>query len=317
MTDTPPRIVCLGEPLVEFNELRAEDLPDGAGAGLFRRGFGGDTSNCAIAAARFGARVGYVTAVGTDSFGDDLMALWRREGVDVTGVRRDADAPTGIYFVSLGPDGHRFTYRRAGSAASRLRPAHVPHALIGGASILHVSAISQAIGEGPCDAVFHAIDIAHGAGVTVAYDTNLRLGLWPLDRARAIIRATAARADILLPGLDDARQLTGLEEVDAILDAFLALGPRLVALSLGGDGLALATRGERWRLPGHAVDFVDATGAGDAFDGAFLAELDAGATPLDAARLANAAAALSTTGRGAVDPLVGREAAAALLSSDA
>jgi len=306
MTEDAPRIVCLGEPLVEFNEM------DG---GTFRLGFGGDTSNCAVAAARFGADVGYVTAVGEDAFGDALMDLWSREGVDTSGVRRDPDAPTGLYFVSLGPEGHRFTYRRAGSAASRLRPADVPEALIAGASVLHVSGISQAIGAGPCDAVFRAIAIARSAGATVSYDPNLRLGLWPLDRARAIIQATAALADIVLPGLDDARRLTGLDDPDAILDAYLALGPRVVALSLGSDGVALATSQGRWRLPSHEVAFVDATGAGDAFDGAFLAETVAGAAPLEAARLANAAAALSTTGRGAVAPLVGRGEARALLET--
>ena len=104
-----PDILCLGEPLVEFNRR-----PDG----LWLGGHGGDSSNCAVAAARQGASVGYLSRVGDDPFGHDLLDLWRAEGVDTTGVRVDPQAPTGVYFVTHGPEGHVFTYRRAGSAAT-------------------------------------------------------------------------------------------------------------------------------------------------------------------------------------------------------
>ena len=79
------------------------------------------------------------------------------------------------------------------------------------ARLVHASGISQAISTSACDAVFHAIRHARANGVLVSYDTNLRLALWPLDRARAVIHAAAALADILLPGLDDAKALTGRE----------------------------------------------------------------------------------------------------------
>jgi 2-dehydro-3-deoxygluconokinase len=105
-------LVALGEPLFEFNQTR------GAG-GDYAPGFGGDTSNCAVAAARLGARTAYVTRLGDDAFGRMFLDLWRREGVDVSAVGIDADAPTGVYFVAHGGNGHEFSYRRAGSAAGR------------------------------------------------------------------------------------------------------------------------------------------------------------------------------------------------------
>ena len=83
-------IVALGEPLVEFNQTRGED------AHAWRQGFGGDTSNMAIAAARLGARVAYVTRVGDDAFGRLFRALWSAEGVALDGVATDAEAPTGV-----------------------------------------------------------------------------------------------------------------------------------------------------------------------------------------------------------------------------
>src|SRR5262245_51612997 len=107
----PLDLICLGEAMVEFNQDR--DQPD-----RYLAGFGGDTSNCAIAAARVGARSGYVTQIGDDVFGAQLQSLWQQEGVDVAGVRVLAGADTGVYFVTHGPQGHAFTYRRAGSAAS-------------------------------------------------------------------------------------------------------------------------------------------------------------------------------------------------------
>ncbi len=305
-----PDILCLGEAMVEFNSAG----PSGPGAS-FVQGYGGDTSNVAIAAARQGARVGYLSAVGADIFGDALMSLWQREGVDATHVKRRPDAPTGVYFVTHGPEGHSFTYHRAGSAASRMTPADLREAAIAGARILHVSGISQAIGATAEATVAHALALARRHGVKIAYDPNLRLQLWAPERARAVMGDTLARADILLPSLEDARFLAGGGEPEAIIDFCLGLGVSLVALKLGAEGCLLATASECRRLPGYRVNAVDATGAGDTFDGAFLARLVAGDSPLGAAAYANAAAALSTTGYGAVAPIPSRAAVERFLAA--
>jgi 2-dehydro-3-deoxygluconokinase len=292
-----PDIIAMGEPMYEFNSARGTDGRNWLG------GFGGDTSNTAIAAARLGASVGYVSALGDDPFGAAFRALWSAEGVDHARVVTRSDGHTAVYFVNHGPDGHQFSYLRAGSAASRMGPADVPRDYIASAKILHVSAISQAISASACDAVFSAIAAARLAGVKVSYDTNLRLKLWPLDRARAIIHAAVAQSQICLPGLDDARLLTGLDAPDAIADFYLDLGVEVVALTLGRAGALVATSDKREITPGIACAAIDATGAGDAFDGAFLTEYLASNDPFAAARFANVAAGLSTEGWGAVDPL--------------
>ena len=302
-------IVALGEPLIEFNQ--SETLGEGI---FYRLGHGGDTSNAAIAAARQGARVGYLTALGDDAFGGMFRELWARENVDASRVIASATAPTGIYFVSHGEAGHVFTYRRADSAASLMVPDDLPADYIGRASFLHVSGISQAISASACDTVFAAIAHARAAGVRVAYDTNLRLKLWPLARARAIVAATVPLCDVLLPSLEDASALTGLDDVSAIADYYLSLGAPLVALKLGREGVLVATASERAHVPGFSVETVDATGAGDTFDGAFLSMLARKEDPLSAARYANAAAALSTCGYGAVAPIPRRESVLAFLA---
>ena len=301
-----PDILAIGEPLGEFSQTTPGDP-------RYLFGHGGDTSNAIIAAARSGASTGYITAVGDDSFGRSFLDLWAREGVDRTAVKLDHAAHTGIYFITHGKDGHEFSYMRAGSAAARMTTADLPRDMIRQTKVLHVSGISQAISASAADMVFEAIRIAREAGVTVSYDTNLRLRLWPLARAQAVTNAAMAMADIALPGLDDARQLTGLAEPDAIADFYLGRGSSIVAMTLGKDGALVATRAERRMVPSIAVAAIDATGAGDCFDGAFLAEWVRTRDPFAAASYACAAAALSTTGYGAVAPLPRREAVLAAL----
>ncbi len=299
-------VVALGEALIEFNHTRGSP-------NQYLRGFGGDTSNCAIAASRLGARVAYVTRVGGDAFGRMLVELWEDEGVDTSGVAIDGDAHTGVYFVTHGERGHEFSYLRAGSAASRMRASDLPMGIVGSAHVLHVSGISQAISASACDSVFAAIDTARNAGAKISFDSNLRLKLWPLSRARAVITATIRVCDWFLPSLDEAAQLSGHAEPQAILDWSHTQGASLVALKMGGDGVWISTARFRERIPGHRIDVVDATGAGDCFDGALLTRLSAGDAPVDAARYANAAAALATTGYGAVAPLPTDEAVRAFL----
>jgi 2-dehydro-3-deoxygluconokinase len=290
-------IVAIGEALVEFNQT-------GEGSGrTYLQGFGGDTSNALIAAVRQGATGSYFTRLGDDEFGRMCLQLWRDEGVDAREVLIDATAATGIYFVRHSKEGHTFTYLRAGSAASLVQPSDVPAQLMARARFLHVSGISQAISASATDTVFHAIRVAKAAGVKVAYDPNLRLKLWPLDRARAVISATIPLVDYFLPSLDDVRLVSELDDPTSILDWCHRQGARNVVLKLGREGSIVSDGDRRTPIAAFPVDAVDATGAGDCFDGSFLARLAAGDEPVSAARWASAAAALTTTGYGAVAPL--------------
>lgn len=299
-------ILAIGEPMVEFNQTRA-------GEPAYLQGFGGDTSNMIIAAARQGARTAYVTRLGDDAFGRMFAALWRDEGVDASGVGVDARAHTAVYFVTHGERGHVFSYLRANSAASRLAPADLPLDLVRSATFVHASGISTAISASAREAVFAAFDAARSAGARLAFDSNLRQKLWPLEQARETIGAAAAMADYFFPSLEDAQALSGRDEPDANLDWAHGLGARTVFLKLGARGVIVSDGSRIERIAGHAVQAVDATGAGDCFCGAALARLAAGDSIFEAARYANAAAALAATGFGAVAPLPRPEAVRALL----
>lgn len=290
-------ILALGEAMVEFNQT-------GEGDGRrYLQGFGGDTSNAAIAAARQGANVGYVSAVGDDVYGQMLRGLWAREGVDQDGVRTDPQGFTAVYFVTHDARGHHFSFFRAGSSASRMTPRDLPRERIAAAKVLHLSGISAAISDSACDTCLAAVELARAAGVQVSFDTNLRLKLWPIARARAVMRELIRLSDICLPSLEDVQAISGLQAPDDLLDFCLGLGARSVALKLGAQGALVSDGRERWRLPPHRCTPVDATGAGDTFGGALLARLVAGDGLRDAARYAVVAAALSTEGYGAVEPI--------------
>lgn len=303
---TAPAILALGEPMIEFNQTRP-------GEPNYLQGYGGDTSNAIIACARQGASCGYITRVGDDEFGRMLGALWRAEGVDTRGVGIDSGAHTAVYFVTHDERGHVFSYLRKGSAASRMTTEDLPVDLIRAARYLHVSGISQAISESACAAAFRAMEIAREAGVKVSYDTNLRLKLWPLERAREVMTHAIAISDYLLPSLEDMQALAGIDDPGAIIDWCFAQGARNVVLKLGRHGCIAATRDARVPIAGRTVDAVDATGAGDCFDGALIARLHAGDDLVSAAHYANAAAALTTTGFGAVAPLPRRDAVLAFM----
>lgn len=290
-------IVAYGEPMVEFNQTGEN------GGRSYLQGFGGDTSNFAIAAARQGARVAYVSAVGADPYGQMLRRLWTLEGVDHHWVATDEQAFTAIYFVTHDSAGHHFQFFRKGSAASRLGPTSVPAGSALSTRVFHLSGISLAISERACDAGLAMAEAARAAGRWVSFDTNLRLKLWPVERARAVMDRALSSCDICLPSYDDLTTLTGLQSDEAIVDHCLSRGAQTVALKLGHRGAVVANANERHRIAPHPCQAVDATGAGDAFGGAFVTRLIAGDTIEQAGCYASVAAALSTEGYGAVDPI--------------
>lgn len=292
-------LVSLGEAMVEFNQT-SPNQPQ------FLQGFGGDTSNATIAAARAGARTAYLTRIGADSFGRSLLKLWGQEGVNTAGVTTAGASHTGIYFVTHGSQGHEFSYLRADSAASRMTPqwlAGTPTELILASRYLHLSGISLAISAGACDTAFEAMETAREAGTLVSFDSNLRLKLWPLARAKACTVQAVAMCDIFLPSLEDMLVLTGLSEPNDIVEWSHDHGADTVALKLGSEGALVSDGHRREHVPARHVTVRDATGAGDCFCGNLLARLAKGDDVFHAALYANTAAALSVQGFGAVTPL--------------
>ena len=296
-------ISCLGEPMIEFTRLNKSVEEN-----YYIQSLGGDTSNCAIAAARQGAKVAYITAVGDDRFGRFAIDFWRNENIDVSGVSVFADNPTGIYFIEPAGNARDFTYYRKGSAASTMTAENFPGEIISKSKFLHLSAISQSISKTASETCAYAINLAKQNAVKISYDTNLRLNLWGLKRARKLIHETATKADILLPSLDEARLLSGEQSIDDIIGDYMKFGPDILALKCGEQGAVIAYGNKIELIPSLKVDAIDTSGAGDTFDGAFLSQLSLGYSPFDAGEYAVTAAGLSVKGYGAVNAIPPRKA---------
>ena len=303
-------VVALGEAMLEFNQTHS-DQPN------YLQGYGGDTSNAVIAAARAGASTAYVSRLGDDWFGSQLRALWANEGVDASAVEIDPTRSSGIYFVTHGTNGHHFSYLRAGSAASAMTPDWLPRDVIRQARILHVSGISLAISSSAEKTVLAAMHEARGASTLVSFDSNLRLKLWPLKHAQRVIGEAVGLCDIFLPSQEDLETLTGLREPEAMVDWAHQQGAKTVVLKLGAQGCLVSHGHRRVVVPGRPATLIDATGAGDCFCGNLLARLATGANVFDAARFANVAASLAVQGFGAVAPLPYFAAVQAVLDGDA
>jgi 2-dehydro-3-deoxygluconokinase len=289
-------ILAMGEAMAEFNQTTP-------GQPHYTQGFGGDTSNAVIAAARAGARCAYVSAVGDDAFGDLLMDLWHQALIDTTPIAIVSGAPTGLYFVTHSAAGHAFSYRRAGSAAALMLLNHAQCTALSQTRWLHYSGISQAISPIAREQCAKAVKLAKASGAKISFDSNLRLKLWSLEEAKHHMIPAIASCDLFLPSLDDVTQLSGLTDPQAILQWSHDLGAQQVVLKMGDAGVLLSDGQAQHQIAPIAVNAVDATGAGDCFAGNLLARLVQGDDLHTAARYANAAAALSVQGFGAVAPL--------------
>ena len=305
-----PDILSLGEPMWEMNAIPTEP-------GKYRLGFGGDTANFCVAAARQGASVGYITRVGNDPFGEQLRDLWKREGIDCSQVRVDEQASTGGYFVHHGPAGHQFIYARAGSAATKLAPGDIDVAAVERAQFVHSSGITQAISATAQAAALTLFREARAVGVSTAFDANFRARLWTVTEAQAALADILPVTDFFFPSLEDATALAGTDDQDAIFRWAHTLGAQVVLLKLGADGVRISqgAGADVMQMASYPIDSVDATGAGDCFAGAMIARMVMGDMLLDAVRYANAAAALTTTTFGAMAAIPQRDTVKSFLLS--
>jgi 2-dehydro-3-deoxygluconokinase len=266
----PPQqldVLTLGEAMVLF---AAEDAGPLAQAGRFRRFSAGAELNVAIGLARLGLRVGYLSRLGSDSFGRFLLDTMAAEGVATALVSVCGGQHTGFMLKARTADGSdpEIEYHRRGSAASGMGPQDLARLAAVRARHLHLTGITPALSAGCRDLVFDTVRWARSNGLTVSFDPNLRPRLWASGAEMAsTLNALAAQCDLVLPGLDEGRRLTGLQDAEAIADHYLERGASQVVLKLGPEGAWCASRdGTRQHVPGVPVPrVVDTVGAGDGF----------------------------------------------------
>lgn len=255
-------------------------------------GIGGAESNVAIGVARLGCRSAWIGRVGDDCVGDLIVSTLAGEQVDTSYVVRDPEAPTSLMLKErVTTQLSRVLYYRSGGPGARLQPQDLPESAIGSAGILHVTGITSALSSNAHRTVLAAIEIAHGAGVTVSLDVNYRAALWSPADAQEALRDLAARSDIVFAGDDEAELLQAHGSPEDQARALASQGPHTVIIKLGARGAVARLHGHTIEVPPLRVDSVDSVGAGDAFVAGYLAEYLHGADEESALRTASSCGA--------------------------
>ncbi|MEM1581022.1 MAG: sugar kinase [Candidatus Bathyarchaeia archaeon] len=294
-------VASFGEPMVEFCATDIGKLKD---VQVFKRGWGGDTSNFIVSVARLGGKAGYICRIGDDEFGESFLELWGNEGIDTSQVVIEKGGFTAVYFISLLPGGgHDFTYFRKGSAASHYSPSDLNPKYLSDLKVFHSSGISMAISESCRETVLKAADMVNEHGGLFSFDLNFRPRLWSPQYAKSYIEKAMRKADIIFASQEDI-SLLYMEDVDKAVNRIYSLAkPKIIAVKLGGKGCIIFDGERKIMIPGFKVDVVDTTGAGDAFDGAFIVGLLEEKPLEEIGVFANAVGALTTMGLGAVAPI--------------
>lgn len=313
-------VSALGELLIDFTDAGTS----AGGQRLFERNAGGAPANVLVALERLGHRTAFLGKVGRDMHGKFLRATLEEQGVDVTGLVLDPDAFTTLAFVALSPDGEReFSFARKPGADTRITPDELARDVISSSHVFHVGSLSLT-DEPARSATLEALRVAREAGCVTSYDPNYRANLWPsVEAAVEQMRAVVPQMDLMKLSDEECALLTGLDDPEAAAAALLGLGPKVVAVTLGGAGAYVRCADGGATVPGFAADAVDATGAGDSFWGGFLAGFcESGKRPEEVgvedaagfARLGNAVASLCVRKRGAIPAMPARADVEALLA---
>ena len=296
------RVVSIGECMIELS---------GRDGDRWRMGYAGDTFNTLWylrALLPADAVTDYVSAFGDDPFSIEQIAFLADHGIGIAHSPQIHGAVPGLYAITLDDAGERsFTYWRSQAAARRLADdADALAQSLAGADLAYVSGITLAVLEPAArDTLFAALAQARKAGSLVAFDPNYRPRLWPDgETARSVVDRAYDVCDIALPTFDDEQALYGDATLEDTADRIAAHGVDTVIVKAGGAPCLIKHGAEIDRVAAVAdVAPVDTTGAGDSFNGAYLAAHLSGHDRREAARRAHAVAARVIGHHGALMPM--------------
>ena len=297
-------IICIGESLIELSSDESLTY-----ANVLNKNFGGDTMTTAVAASKMGAKVGYITVIGDDYLKDFLMDACSNEGLDTSQVRL-SDGSNGLYFVARCKNGCKeYVYYRKRTAATKLSEEHINPDYIKSTKIVYSTGITQSLSMTASDAVLKAFKIAHENGIKTAYDINYTSRIWEAAEAKEAVEAIVPYTDIMFFNLEhDVKVLYGLNSADLAIKTLWDKGVGTVIVRESNGNVSIGYNGEiitKKQL--EAPVFLDSTGSGDAFNGAFLYGIIQGYTPFEALRLALVVSYYQVQGIGAIKSIPSKE----------
>lgn len=291
-------ILGIGECMVELSS---------AGVGLWRQGFSGDVFNVlwyVRALSRENISVAFHTALGTDPLSDQMLEFGKNAGIDWANTPRFDDCRPGLYSVHLNGAERNFTYWRDTSAARMMM--RDPDALwskIEAAEVIYLSGITLGIlSEDDCDRLLENVILRKQERAMIVFDPNIRPHLWhDKGRMRSAISLAAYLSDIVLASFDDEVGAFGDRTPEETAQRYFELGANHIVVKNGPENAILLQAGTITSFSTSPVDgVVDATGAGDSFNGAYLAGFLGGLSIEDSIRLAQKCAGKIITREGAL-----------------
>lgn len=300
-----PHVVCFGELLIDMISTNTGSLRTSEG---FLKKFGGAPANTAADLAKLGVPVRFMGKVGDDPFGHFLKDILDENGVDTNSLILSKTDKTTLAFVSLTDSGQRdFTFYKGAHEAINPSEVDLPKDTL----LFHFGSLTQT-NENANNATQKLIDQARAMGAIISYDPNIRESLWgDINRAKEIILDTAKKVDILKINEDEARILSGENDIPKAGNALFTDNLEAIFITLGKDGCYYKTKQYEGFVPVPIkVTTVDTTGAGDAFNAGYILAIHESQKRVSqmtkkelesALKRANIIGALTTTKKGAID----------------
>ena len=290
-------IISIGEVLVELSNTQSLTYSE-----TLDKYFGGDTLTTAITALRMGGKVGYITKIASDAFLDFLVGGLAAEGLDISTITTN-NGYNGLYIVAGCETGKReFAYYRKKSIASTISEEDIDEEYIKKADIVYATGITQSLSLSAREAVLKMFKTAKKNGVKTAYDPNYHPVFWTKEEANEAFEEIKDYTDIILINIhSDSLVLWDIDSYDKLSQMFFDMGIKTVVIkSKENSGYYVYYGNENRFIPFYSDVKVDSTGAGDAFNGAFLYELSKGTSPFLAAEFASVVAGLQVRKIGAI-----------------
>lgn len=258
-------VVTVGEAMIRLSTRGGQSLET---APFYEVHVGGAESNVAVACARMGKHVAWMSRVADDVFGARILGELRRFGVDVDSVTVEAGSRTGVYYAEIGEDprGVSVRYDRANSAATKMSAHNTDFSILGRSKVLQVSGITPAISRSSAEMTTQLLAAARESDCRIVFDVNFRSRLWSTDEARSVLAPMCAMSNVVVCTREDARDVFGVQSPDDPAGALAAaLSVSQVVLTDGATGVHWHDHGSPGFAPSIPTSTVDRIGAGDAF----------------------------------------------------
>lgn len=307
-------IIIMGEVLVEImRDREGTELYD---EGIFRGPFpSGAPAICIDAAARLGCKTAIIGGVGKDDFGRNILDRLNKDGVDTSRVIESERTSTGCAFVTYFEDGSRKFIFHMGNTPAVEAKSPMPGE-IEDSKYMHIMGCSLMSNPDFAQEILKLMRLMRISGSKISFDPNIRKELFTDESINAVIQEVMENTSIFLPGVEELLMITGETDVDAaVKKCFEYERMEILCLKNGSKGSKIFTRdGNVTEVGVYKVVQADATGAGDCFDGAFLAGLSQGKSIEEAAKWGAAAGALNAAAFGPMEGKISPETVQAMIN---